>query len=364
MKKRTRVGLFALGVVILVVSTLLLAQPATPLTTEEDFAARCAAAGVRFCEGFDDTDLYARQATWPNNGLYNSDFGNINNIARDTSIKRSGAASMRMTVPAGVAASDVTGTYRGWLCGAAGVCNFNQNTRFFVQFALRVNTAMATNVWRAGGGLTSWKFHIFHESASSCGQIEITSIRNPWVGLLDATMYGRCGSLNYYSGPDNATVSGCGNCYLQQRDPATPTSGYSCQYNNEFRGSGNGSGCLTFDDPTNHNVWLTFYWDIKVGTWGSPNSVVKAYVAKNGGPYRQWINMTNLTLNPGSRGANQGWDYLTLGPYMTGMSQGAAASASMWYDELIVSTQPIAAPGGAGGGDASAPAVPTNLRVQ
>jgi hypothetical protein len=359
--KRLRVSCLLL-VVVGLVGVLLQPRLATSLTPDEDFAARCAAPGVRFCEGFDNASLYAGQATWPSNGLYNSDFGNINNIARDTTIKKSGAASMRMTVPAGVASSDVAGTYRGWLCGAAGVCNFSQNTRFFIQFALRVDPAMGTNTWRAGTGVTSWKFHIFHESNSSCGQIEITSIRNAQVGLLDATMYGQCGAVNYYTSSNNATLSGCGACYLQQRDPATPTSGYSCPYGAETRGTGNGSGCLTFDDPSNQNTWLTFYWDISVGTWGSPNSVVKAYVAKNGGPYRQWVNVTNLTLNPGNRGTSQGWDYLTLGPYMTGMTQGGATTANMWYDELIVSTQPIAAPAGAS--DGLPPAIPTNLRVQ
>ena len=46
----------------------------------------------------------------------------------------------------------------------------------------------------------------------------------------------------------------------------------------------------------------------------------------------------------GSR--TQGYNNITLTPYMTGLSTAAPADAFVWYDELIVSTQPIPAPGG------------------
>jgi hypothetical protein len=64
-----------------------------------------------------------------------------------------------------------------------------------------------------------------------------------------------------------------------------------------------------------------------------------------GGPYAEFINMTNHTLYEDStKGAD--YDMVTLLTYMTGRSSTVSAgpTAYTWYDELIVSGQPIAPP--------------------
>ena len=67
-------------------------------------------------------------------------------------------------------------------------------------------------------------------------------------------------------------------------------------------------------------------------------------MAAPGGPYKQWVNIRNHTLFEDASGND--YDMVTLLPYMTSRdaSVSAGPTAYTWYDELIVSSQPIAAP--------------------
>jgi hypothetical protein len=93
---------------------------------------------------------------------------------------------------------------------------------------------------------------------------------------------------------------------------------------------------------------MTLYYDVQIGTWGGSNSTVKAYVDYGDGEgYRQWINAPSYNLV----GADPGWGLTDFTSYSTGKTTSAPSPAtySTWYDELILSTQPIAPPGGTGG---------------
>jgi len=60
---------------------------------------------------------------------------------------------------------------------------------------------------------------------------------------------------------------------------------------------------------------------------------------------KKFINVTsNLTI-PLDTGLNR-FNALTLTQYMTGKTASNNPAASVWYDELIISTQPIPAPAG------------------
>ena len=89
---------------------------------------------------------------------------------------------------------------------------------------------------------------------------------------------------------------------------------------------------------------MTFYWKIQIGTFGQPNSTVQAFVSIDGGPYKEWINMQNLALQEDAVGKD--YDTITLLTYMSGRDPNISAGpvSYAWYDELIVSTQPVAAP--------------------
>ena len=93
------------------------------------------------------------------------------------------------------------------------------------------------------------------------------------------------------------------------------------------------------------NEWMTFYYEVKVGAWGKPESSIRAWVAYEGKPYKQFINEVNYRLDFDS-GLSDSFNAITLTPYNTNKPSDNAYPASyIWYDELIVSSQPISAPG-------------------
>jgi hypothetical protein len=90
---------------------------------------------------------------------------------------------------------------------------------------------------------------------------------------------------------------------------------------------------------------MTFYYEVKVGGWGKPESSIRAWVAYEGKPYKQFINEVNYRLDFDS-GPLDAFNAITFTPYNTNKpSDTAYPTASVWYDELIVSSQPISAPG-------------------
>ena len=327
----------------------------SPATSSNDFTTRCGAAGVLVCLGWDQPSDFT-PAVWPASGLYPNDAGIFSNATLDASIKLSGTGSLRYRHPAGQATSNTVGQWRQEFGQ-----NFAQNSHFYIQFAMRISPEFATNT---GSWNSMWKSVIFHRALSSCGQIELTTVNYNFYKYpkLYPIMYTGCGTPSLNTQLDAKTfVSGTSTFLMEQS--ASTTSGYRCQFNLETDGTGNGSGCFNWSQHLNQ--WVTFYYDIQIGTWGTSTSVVKAYLSFNGGPYLQWINVTNLGLSyDSSPGPTVGYDTLTLTPYMTNLSTPASADALMWYDDLIISTMPIVAPGGAGGSSNPPPAAPTNLTVQ
>jgi hypothetical protein len=174
-------------------------------------------------------------------------------------------------------------------------------------------------------------------------------------------MYTDCGIGWATDVVTNALLSGCPNdCLLEQGSStvASPNgSGYNCHYQNQVAGDGLGSGC--FFPPS--NTWITTYEVIKLGTIGSNNSSVYAYESQNGSVYRQWQRVDGVTWFSGGDSA---FSKLRFETYMTEIAGAAPVSAYIWYDELIVSTQPIAVPGGSGSTTTTTtPDPPTNLKI-
>jgi hypothetical protein len=162
-------------------------------------------------------------------------------------------------------------------------------------------------------------------------------------------MYTNCG-------PGVFTNKGIPPYKEQQGD--TPTTGYNCWWNHENPGP-DPENCFLY--PV--DKWVTFYYKIQIGNWGVANSWIQSWVAVDGGPYQQWINVPNYVL-PNSHPAD-GYDYLTLTTYMTAKDPNVNhPTAHTWYDELIVSSQPINAPGVPPSSSPQPPAAPTNLSLK
>ena len=293
-----------------------LAQAQT--SPEASFAARCAAAGVLVCEGWDNPAAFT-PAVWPNSGSYPGDSGKF--PIMDTAVKASGSSSMRLDVLSR-SSSNGPGDWRQ-LFGQ----NFGQNSTFYIQFRQRFSTEMIGINWHQQMD-TSWKQNIIYNmGASSCADFSLVTAQNYDNKL--PIMYTECGNRGLW------TNNGIPPYLLQQGD-------YNCPYGGE-------------DDPINclhyvANDWMTFYYRVSVGTWGSANSTIEAWGARVGQPLKKWVNMQNFRIT--NSGNALPYNVISLNAYMTAKNTAVAhATASTWFDELIISTQPIAAPG------ASAPTV-------
>jgi hypothetical protein len=165
-------------------------------------------------------------------------------------------------------------------------------------------------------------------------------------------MYKDCGAEAMFTALDGRTENQNPPMLLQQGD-------HQCQY-----GQTGSPPCWFY--PT--NTWITMYFKVHVGRFRQPDSTIEAWYAVNGGPYRKWLNVTSgftIYCNqdpPNACAPGSSFNNLTLTPYMTALSRPAPVTAYMWFDELIVSTQPIAAPGAAEI-DNTPPATPGNLRL-
>jgi hypothetical protein len=276
-----------------------------------EFSARCHEPSVLVCQGFDTSADYIR-AKWPSSGLYPA-ADEILRGTMDTSVKASGKASLRFEIPSHSPAN-AAGSWRQGMGR-----EFGEGSTFYVQFRQRFSKELLKNNW----GDTSWKQVIFHNAGATCADVELTTGQYYRDGF--PIMYTDCG------GRLIATNAGIPPYKLEQGD-------YNCWY-----GEYNAKNCFLY--PVDQ--WVTFYYQISIGHWGKPDSSIQAWTALDGQTYKQWIKMPNFILkneNPG-----KDYDTVTLLTYMTSKSLLISQPiAYTWYDELIVSTAPIAPPAASG----------------
>jgi hypothetical protein len=278
-----------------------------PSSELEDFGTRCHAAGVLVCQGFDSPENFLA-AKYPVSGLYPAWDGSLRGTM-DKEVKASGGGSLRFEIPPHSAANS-----SGYWRQSFGR-NFGAGSTFYVQFRERFSMEMLKNDW----GDTTWKQVIFHHGGQTCSDLSIITGQYYRVGF--STMNTSCGSRMI------ATNGGVPPYQIQQGD-------YNCWYKNF-----NPKDCFFY--PANE--WVTFYYQISVGHWGKPESVINAWVARDGEPYKQWIKLSGFVLNNDTPGED--YDSLTLLTYMTNKSVTQDyPTAYAWYDDLIVSTKPIAPP--------------------
>ena len=300
-------------------------------TALQDFQTRCAQTGIIVCQGFDDPAVFA-PAKWPASGLYPDAGGTIQG-AMDTTIAASGAGSLKFTVPS-LASANSSGYWRQLFTpnlsdGPTNAKMFGANSTFYLQFRQRFSIEYLTNNWlTSAGAKTFWKQEIMSNDNSTCGNIELTTVN--WNQRRYPTMYSQCGADGFVVNLNNGD-------YLEEQADAAGV-GYNCHYQTA---NNTATSCATYPADT----WVTFYYKVSIGTWGQPNSTIQAWVSVGGGPYTEFVNMTNHTLYEDTP-AGADYDMVTLLTYMTGRSSTANAgpTAYTWYDELIVSSQPIAAP--------------------
>jgi hypothetical protein len=327
--------------------------PSGGTSADSDFQARCSAPGVVRCVGFDNSSDF-NQPAYPNDGPYAPGGGTLAHLTRDTSIKASGGSSARFEVVSGTGESP-SGS---WVVSYPTV---GHGQKLYVQFRQRFDTNMLNNKNLFGGG--GWKQIIMHSfEAGSCALLEVTMNNYKYRGF--PYMYTDCGgqTLEIFSSQANDVVVEYSQPYPPS-GPGTVGTDYWCLYNKVLQGDT--TNRCAFYKP---DQWMTFYYEIHVGNWGQPNSIVRAWVGFEGQPLRLVVNHTQFRINKESTAP--GFNRLTLTNYDTGRCIIASCvhpTAYTWYDELIVSTQPIAPPGGGSQTPPTAtqpPALPTNLTIK
>jgi hypothetical protein len=165
-------------------------------------------------------------------------------------------------------------------------------------------------------------------------------------------MYVNCG---YSSGSDNFTNVG----YEPLQLGGVPGSNYLDQ-----NASGcphyNGQGGIPVTDPTCFlyvgNEWFTVQKHIKIGAFGSPNSVIEQWFAHLGSPSVLVSQAADADIpNDGSGGASGKYGKIQLSAYDTGASFNV--NSAVWFDDLIVSTRRIPDP------DVATPNAPDSLSL-
>ena len=285
-------------------------------TAMQDFQARCAQSGVIVCEGFDSASLFP--------GSFTPSTSNGTVMTQDATTARSGT-SAHCVVPAQTG-PDACGSFNQ----AMGQ-TFGQNSTFYVQYAQKIDA----NVLNQHPANTYFKQVIFASvEGGTCASKELTT-----VNLYDRDqpgMYSQCGG-------DTFQVSIPTNDFLLEQGDKTIAlgdlvdSGFNCHYQTQLNGP---NSCATYPP----GVWVTYYYKVQIGTWGSPNSNIYAWRALPGQGYVEFIKITNHTLLNNEAGT--GYDLVDLLNYYTSRNGSVAygSTGNTWYDELIVSTQPIAAP--------------------
>jgi len=273
------------------------------------FQARCEAKGVVACVDFDD-DKWFKQGTY----IFPAWDGSYR-ATRDASVKYSGASSLRFEIPGHSPANEAG----AWTLNFGKA--FAENSTFYVQYRMRVNDVMVKTDWDKAVG-SSWKQSIFHHAGATCASVEITTGRYGWNGVNGfPVMYTECGGKGVATNASNPPYK------IQQ-------GGYNCWY-----GQFSASSCFFYKA----DEWMTFSYHVSIGTWGKSNSVLEAWVASDGHRLKKWIDMPNFVLNKDSDSSS--YDSVTFLPYMTSKNMKVDhPTGYMWFDELIVSSEPIADP--------------------
>lgn len=283
-----------------------------------NFQARCSGPGVLQCVGFDNSADFASSLLFP------AGDGQTRGVL-DSNVKASGNGALRFEIPSNSGANS-----SGYWLGSLGK-DFGPGDTLHLQFRQRFSQTMLSTSFEPGAG---WKTFILHPGGiPSCTTMQFVML-NQWLQGFP-TMYASCGSINLHEElPD-------GDFRLQQGD-------VNCRYRDR-------AGCMKFraDD------WITFYFEIKFGAFGSPTTHIKAWMGYEGQPLKQIVDFPDFRLDYESNSSER-INRIQLTPYHTGKdSTQAHPTAHTWYDELIVSTQPIPAPTGTVGTPPPAATPPT-----
>jgi hypothetical protein len=329
-----------------------------------DFTTRCNMPGVVRCFGFDST------ADNPDLTGLGPNFGNIKALncpsclrpMIDTTIKASGAGSLKFTTPSQSGAA-VAGS---WFANFSPDLStqFGNGDTFYVMYRMRVD-APAIRPWlQSNGGATGWKQQLIGSGdLSTCPSSGISFRSGGPCASSCSSMEIALSQSNKHLGPGE--YIGCGFFYsfgewhdgtqvrLQHQGPPY------CYHPNDPQ-----RGCFRHVA----NVWTTYKFKVTIGQFncssthacGSGGSRIQIWAKRDSGEYTaQWqdrevlifdsndvtpkgFNIHNETI----QGQQTRFGKIWLLPYMTNKNAAEVHEPfHHWFDELIISRADIPWPG-------------------
>lgn len=272
----------------------------------------------------------------------------------DTTVKADGNSSLKFTIVNGSFQGD-SGWY-DWNFKTPGTASglFGNGQEFFIQYKIRLGTGMSGK-FSNGGGI---KHDITTQGdsataqANDCGDspTEVVTVQDQNAAFDGPEVYVNCNG------------AGSGPLFLQGKATEIVLGGIA---NSNFLDQDAG-GCphysgrgIPLNDPTCFNYveneWFTVQKHIKIGAFGSTNSVVEQWFAHANNPSVLATNASDAALlNTGGSLTNE-YGKISLTPYDT--SATFNVDSAVWYDDLIISTRRIPDP------DVGSPNAPDSLSL-
>lgn len=259
----------------------------------------------------------------------------------DTVTKIGSGGSMRFDIGAnelGGSGGDISGK---WTIGSApwGMKQgFGQGSTFYLQYRHRLTPTMNSNLnfWDS-----NWKSLIVHHGNSTCVSLGFVHT-HPEPDII----YTNCGGRHMRTSPTTPD-------YFEDTPPYTLNQDWNITAGGPpwtHEPGGVFSLYPTIGWFPSTNAWYTVYIKCHVGTLqnapgpgGIKDSTIEMWVQEEGATAWKKLIACRIALEY-DIGPSDVINNFQFGPYMTGLTVSAPSPASMWVDQVIVSTQPIALP--------------------
>lgn len=378
----------------------------------DDFTNRCAQPGVVRCFGFDTTSDFPT-CSGGANGCYGFDYGIIppsgtsdyTKATRDTSQAASGASSLMFTIPSN-SPSDMAGSWHTNFSSNY-LTQFGGGETFFVQWRQRFSPCLlfpgtsdsncltnepTARQFQLTAGSGGWKLLSLSagdnagDPVGSCVPIDIPVQNTAQRGFPQ--VYHSC--VDYWpfeTNFDNPNIPGGGSddIYISQNQRTNPFCSYQhdplipgTYFHDGYYPPGGGN-CFRFYP----NEWMTFQIGIVLGARQSgtcaafagssvpstcyKNSRIRLWVARQADTSQTLVMDYTRDLwatDPSGEPNHHEFGKVWLLPYHTNKSAAESHPQMFtWYDELVISTNFIAAPGTIIQPAGTAPSAPTGFKV-
>lgn len=328
---------------------------------DADWLARVNAAGVLYTQNFDDPDTLLLDPGAGGSNPAGLVWTQPSNVVAETTIKRAGARSARVNIPAS------SGSDPGSLRLPIGSLRGNGSVTYYSYSIYTPEAFLRYKPTYETGGSGGWKSAIVSHTSGSNQPNEVVVQDTNRRGV--AQVYWQDGT-GFVDGSEGRTTPGpptdTGNFAFQtgvdRGAPASPAtddeyeSRYGLLYSNDNHPGGDNSAAPGSDSfsagfpyskaliaaPTwKINGWNAIKLKVTIGTMGTASSRVEAWFCRPGEAWVKIQDRSNITLGNANGGHNCVW----LLPYETDRAPSSVPETTfVCYAEFIASANDIAAP--------------------